>query len=58
MLDRLDALGGKELEDLIGQSYDMVAAKAPKKKARKKKKPTPGKSVKKRKKTNLGRSRS
>jgi predicted DNA-binding protein (MmcQ/YjbR family) len=30
MLDRLDALRGDELEDLIRQSYEMVAAKAPK----------------------------
>ena len=30
MLDRLDALPHDELEDLIRQSYDMVAAKAPK----------------------------
>jgi predicted DNA-binding protein (MmcQ/YjbR family) len=27
-LDRLDALTGPELEDLIGQSYEMVTAKA------------------------------
>ena len=30
MLDRLDAVGDTELEDLIRQSYAMVAAKAPK----------------------------
>lgn len=30
MLDRLDAVRDAELEDLIQQSYDMVAAKAPK----------------------------
>src|ERR1700685_315447 len=30
MLDRLDALSDKELEDSIRQSYEMVAAKAPK----------------------------
>lgn len=30
MLDRLDAVPDTELEDLIKQSYDMVAAKAPK----------------------------
>jgi predicted DNA-binding protein (MmcQ/YjbR family) len=30
MLDRLDALRHDELENLIRQSYDMVAAKAPK----------------------------
>jgi predicted DNA-binding protein (MmcQ/YjbR family) len=29
MLDRLDAVRGDELEDLIRQSYEMVAAKAP-----------------------------
>jgi predicted DNA-binding protein (MmcQ/YjbR family) len=34
MLDRLDALRWDELQDLIGQSYAMVAAKAPKKKKR------------------------
>jgi len=32
MLDRLDALPGDELEELIGQSYAMVAAKSPKEK--------------------------
>jgi predicted DNA-binding protein (MmcQ/YjbR family) len=37
MLDRLDAVGWSELRELIQQSYEMVAAKAPvKKKARKK----------------------
>jgi predicted DNA-binding protein (MmcQ/YjbR family) len=30
MLDRLDAVDWDELEDLIRQSYEMVAAKAPK----------------------------
>jgi len=35
ILDRLDALRTDELRDLIGQSYEMVAAKAPKPKARK-----------------------
>jgi predicted DNA-binding protein (MmcQ/YjbR family) len=35
MLDRLDALSDKELEDSIRQSYEMVAAKAPKKVANK-----------------------
>jgi predicted DNA-binding protein (MmcQ/YjbR family) len=30
MLDRLDAVANSELEDLIQQSYAMVAAKAPK----------------------------
>jgi predicted DNA-binding protein (MmcQ/YjbR family) len=30
MLDRLDAIGDSELEDLIRQSYDMVVSKAPK----------------------------
>src|SRR5208282_1751040 len=32
MLDRLNALGWDELRELIGQSYQMVAAKAPGKK--------------------------
>jgi predicted DNA-binding protein (MmcQ/YjbR family) len=30
MADRLDAIGGSELRDLIRQSYQMVAAKVPK----------------------------
>jgi len=30
ILDRLDALGGDELKDLVRQSYEMVAAKASK----------------------------
>lgn len=34
MLDRLDALSNRELEDSIQQSYDMVVAKAPKKRAK------------------------
>jgi predicted DNA-binding protein (MmcQ/YjbR family) len=34
MLDRLDALRDGELRDLIGQSYEMVAANAPKKRHR------------------------
>ncbi len=34
MLDRLDALQNDELRDLIGQSYEMVAAKAPKQRIR------------------------
>jgi predicted DNA-binding protein (MmcQ/YjbR family) len=33
MLYRLDAVGDAELHDLIRQSFEMVAAKAPKKKA-------------------------
>jgi len=37
MLDRLDALRRAELEDLIRQSYEMVAAKAPKRRAAAKK---------------------
>ena len=36
MLDRLDALQAEELKGAIQQSYEMVAAKAPKKAARKK----------------------
>jgi len=31
MLDRLDAVGHEELRELIRQSYEMVAAKAPRK---------------------------
>src|SRR5882724_6862182 len=38
ILERLDAVGREELLDLIRQSYEMVAAKAPKSKARKSKK--------------------
>ena len=38
MLDRLDAVGGDELKELIRQSYGMVAAKAPAGKSRKKQK--------------------
>ena len=34
MLERLDAVGWNELQDLIRQSYEMVAANAPKGKAR------------------------
>jgi len=37
MVDRLDAVRSDELEDLIRQSYEMVAAKAPKGKLGKKK---------------------
>ena len=37
MLERLDAVGWNELQDLIRQSYEMVAAKATKKKSEKKK---------------------
>jgi predicted DNA-binding protein (MmcQ/YjbR family) len=36
MLDRLDALPGEELRGAIRQSYEMVAAKAPRKGGRKK----------------------
>ena len=36
MLDRLDAVRWNELQDLIQQSYDMVATKVPGKKSRKK----------------------
>ena len=36
MLDRMDAVGSDELEELIRQSYEMVAAKAPGKESRKK----------------------
>lgn len=42
MLDRLNAVPWDELRDLIGQSYEMVAAKVPKKKSgRKQKAPKP-----------------
>jgi predicted DNA-binding protein (MmcQ/YjbR family) len=34
MLDRLDALAQEELREMMRQSYEMVAAKAPKKRAR------------------------
>jgi predicted DNA-binding protein (MmcQ/YjbR family) len=37
MLDRLDALRWDELQELVGQSYEMVVAKAPKRKLVKKK---------------------
>jgi predicted DNA-binding protein (MmcQ/YjbR family) len=37
MLDRLDAVGWDELRQLIQTSYEMVAAKAPGKKSKKKK---------------------
>ena len=37
MLDRLDAVAEGELRELIGQSYAMVVAKAPKKRAKRKK---------------------
>jgi len=36
MLDRIDAAPWDELRELIGQSYAMVAAKTPKKKAKEK----------------------
>ena len=38
LLERLDALRTAEIEGLIRQSYDMVVAKAPKKRAAQKKK--------------------
>ncbi|MGA8500439.1 MAG: MmcQ/YjbR family DNA-binding protein [Candidatus Sulfotelmatobacter sp.] len=38
MLDRLDAVRWDELQELIRQSYEMVAAKVPKKESKKKKK--------------------
>lgn len=42
MLDRLDAVRSDELKDLLRQSYEMVAAKAPNTKARQPKpKPKP-----------------
>ena len=39
MLDRLDALGDSELEELIRQSYDMVASKVPASRTPRKKRP-------------------
>ena len=47
MLDRLDAVRRDELRELIRQSYEMVAAKAPKKKAEKKHKAAEGRPLKK-----------
>jgi predicted DNA-binding protein (MmcQ/YjbR family) len=52
MLDRLDALRNDELKDLLRQSYEMVAAQAPKAGARpreKKRKATPPKTTPKKK---------
>ena len=49
MLDRLDALQWNELQSLIGKSYEMVAAKAPGKKPRKRKRTTKSASLKKKK---------
>jgi predicted DNA-binding protein (MmcQ/YjbR family) len=52
MLDRLDAVAWNELEELIQQSYQMVAAKAPAKKVKKKKTAHPERKLpKKRRKT-------
>jgi predicted DNA-binding protein (MmcQ/YjbR family) len=42
MLDRLDAVRNDELEDLIRQSYEMVAAKAPAKSVTKKRRRSKG----------------
>jgi predicted DNA-binding protein (MmcQ/YjbR family) len=50
MLDRLDAVGWGELQELIGKSYEMVAAKAP----QKVKKKTPGKKTLTKKKKKIG----
>ena len=47
MLDRIDAVDWKELQELIRQSYEMVAAKAPKAGGRKTK-------VEKERRTNVG----
>jgi predicted DNA-binding protein (MmcQ/YjbR family) len=44
MLDRLDALADAELKDLIAKSYEMVAAKAPKRLASRKARPARKKS--------------
>jgi predicted DNA-binding protein (MmcQ/YjbR family) len=43
LLERLDAMSKAELQDLIRQSYEMVVAKAPKKKARKSSRPVKAK---------------
>src|ERR1700676_2789138 len=50
MLDRLDAVGWNELQELIGQSYEMVAAKAPKQAKPKQAKPKQAKPKKAKKK--------
>jgi predicted DNA-binding protein (MmcQ/YjbR family) len=55
MLDRLDALRHEELWDLIRRSYEMVAAKAPKKKSGR---PKGGKRSVKKKETARGKRRS
>jgi predicted DNA-binding protein (MmcQ/YjbR family) len=52
MLDRLDAVPNDELRDLIRQSYEMVAAKAPVRRA-----PSPSRTKKKKKKAKLSPSR-
>jgi hypothetical protein len=39
MLDRLDALPDQQLQDMVRQSYEMVAAKAPKKPTRRRSQP-------------------
>ena len=49
MLDRLDAVPDSELEDLIRQSYNMVAAKAPKQSKSKPRKTAKSKSPRKKK---------
>jgi predicted DNA-binding protein (MmcQ/YjbR family) len=49
MLDRLDAVRWDELRKLIQASYEIVAAKAPKKRAKKKKSPLKGARPKKKK---------
>ena len=49
MLDRLDAVPDSELEDLIQQSYNMVAAKAPKQSKSKARKTSKSKVAKKKK---------
>ena len=51
MLDRLDALSDNELKDSIRQSYEMVAAKAPKKSRDSKSKNTSSKTKKKKRAT-------
>ncbi|HUO14777.1 MAG TPA: MmcQ/YjbR family DNA-binding protein [Verrucomicrobiae bacterium] len=43
MLDRMDALGNDEIRELIGRSYEMVAANAPKSNGKRRKASTPKK---------------
>jgi len=53
MLDRLDAVSDSEIEDLIQQSYTMVAAKAPKQSESKPRKKTKSKAPRNKKKKSV-----